>query len=358
MGTREKIVQSMTPQGPVVQTVTEMYQKYPFWRLTLVCGEEVLYDGPSPYRVLPYFKCDDIPVGHRFWGQGAPEVCEPMQQELNKRRGQMIDHTRYMGNAIWICDRDAGVKKEDLNNMPGGVIFKFAGKEIRRETATPMPSFFLQMVDLPIREMREVYGVPANAGQPPRGIRSGVGVEAAAAASTTVIRMTGQLLEQALKDRTRIALSLVQQFYNVPRVIRVTGHQGMTWWVNFTGDRLRGDMDIKVEVSGTENQQAREQKLINLFQLQAIPRWYLLRELNIEDWPTIAMQMDQMAFAQAQGYEGWPALPMGPASTDTTGYSMAVRRQPQALQPAAPAGQVGGNVGNSGVHQVAGTVGK
>jgi hypothetical protein len=322
------------------------------WRHGFVNGRTTLEDKNSDFPGIPVAKVVDEAVPHEWFGTGEPQTLEPLQVELNKARSQMIDHARLNGGAVWLVDKAAGIQNDDLDNRPGLIVRynRTNGQELKREPGVPMPSFMMELVEIAIRDMREVSGVSAQAsGQPPKGVRSGAGFESATNIATLRIHPRTHNLEVALRDIGRITIKLVQRNYTSVRLIRVLGNDGFTNFIPFNGANIRGDWDLMVMPGSTmgQTQEAEKQTAMELFKLGVIDDVELLQKLKYRGWEAILKRKHAADLAKASGqpvpettakpnYPGWPGM-VDRDSTDTTGYSASIRRSVPQLMPPAPA---------------------
>ena len=68
----------------------------------------------------------------------------------------MADQT---GNSIWVLDADSGVKRHQLTNQPGLVIYKRPGTDVRREPGPPIPQYMFENISVLEKEAEFVSGV-------------------------------------------------------------------------------------------------------------------------------------------------------------------------------------------------------
>ena len=348
METREVWFNHMNPNtgqwAPILQTIE--VPKYPYGRHVFMACGEILSDEPWDTRFWPYVTNVDIDRPDCFWGIGEPELLEKLQKELNLRRSQMVDHAALMGNAIWIVDKSSMVDPDMITNKPGAIVEVMPGTQIRRESPPPLPPWMHQMVELTIRDMREISGVSGiPGGQPPKGVRSGAGFEAAQAIASIRIRARGRTIEAMMERLGRIMISLIQTRYTTSRMIRITGEKGATYFVPFNGQSVRGDWDIKVESASTQNQTkaARDQQLLELFRMNAIDRRALLEGIGFPGWEEVLKRAGDPTIVSPNQYPGYPGNPLRD-TTDSSGYSASIRTQvPQPPPP--PQGGEGGGPG-------------
>lgn len=337
---------------PMMTMTTVEVAAYPHGRLIHVANGITLQDTPSPYNRWPYIRLIDNTRPGEFFGFGEPKVLKDLQFELNKRRSQMVDHAALMGNSIWVVDRDSGVSRDEISNKPGLILTKYRGAEVRREPAAPMPGWQFQMVETTIRDMREISGISAVAGGVvPRGIRSGSGFDAAQEIATLRIRLKVKNLESALEDMGRNLVSLIQQFYTTPRMIRIIGSAGKVAFVPFDGKSVRGDWDIRIGIGSTlpVSKSVQSQLILQLAGMGLVDQRAVLEYCEIRDAEEIMTRMGAPALPEpAQGYPGWPGQPALNRPSPSS-YALSIRSAPVPMGPPAPPGgmppQMGSPVG-------------
>lgn len=343
----EKVVQvpmiTVDPMtGMRMTTIQEVKTRlYPHGRIIHVANGITLQDKPAPYYVWPYIRIVDNTLPGEFFGTGECEVLQHLQHELNKRRSDLVNHASLMGNAVWVVDKDAGIDRDELTNKPGAIIFKYRGAEVRRESPPQLPAWQMQMVEMTIRDMREISGIgPIPGGVVPRGIRSGAGFDSAQDIANTRIRLKVRNLEAALEDTGRVVVSLIQQFYTTPRMIRILGSAGDVAFVPFDGTHIRGDWDLRVGAGSTlpVSKSVQAQLALQLYGMQAIDQRALLEHVDFPDFEKILQRMGgPMPPEPRQGYPGWPGQP-DPNRPNPSGYSLSIRSMPVPAMPPGPPG--------------------
>lgn len=307
-------------RDPMTGQITEHEQtygpikKYPNgWRLITVIGGVVVQDEPAdmepPFAVFQ----DDI-LPNEFYSQGELEVIKDLQNELNKRRSQMLENAALMANPKVYVDSMSDVKDEEIQSNRPGQIVHYTNTPPRVEPAPPMPAYVVQLIEMAIRDLREVSGITTTtAGIPPKGVRSGHGMEAAQDIGNTRLKDRAKQVEDFYQDIGRILIRFYQLYYTTPRWVKILGSGNQVSWVQFHGGYARGDWDIKADVSSRlpTTRAAREQKILQLAQMKMVDQKAVLEELEVKDRDAIIARMTgqkpQFHWAQM----GWPGSPMG-----------------------------------------------
>ena len=147
-------------------------------------------------------------------------------------------------------------------------------------------------------------------------------------------------LEAALEDTGRVVVSLIQQFYTTPRMIRILGSAGDVAFVPFDGTHIRGDWDLRVGAGSTLplSKSVQAQLALQLYGMQAIDQRALLEHVDFPDFEKILQRMGgPMPPEPRQGYPGWPGQP-DPNRPNPSGYSLSIRSMPVPAMPPGPPG--------------------
>lgn len=323
---------------PIYGIRKQKRRRYPHGRLITFGGGLVLQDRKNPYRIFPpYILFQDIINPGVFYARGEPELLYDPQRELNKRRSQIMDNAAYIGNSIWIVEKDSGVTPSMLDNTPGRVIPVNAGKagSIHRQNPPEMPGWIMKASELPIGDMMFIAGI-AQGG--PKGARSGTAMQEAVSAITRRTRMKTKQVEDALVDLGQALITMIQDFYTTSKMVRIMGNMGNAAFVPFDRFHVRGQWDIKVEAtnSAANSKVARRQEALQLFGMGVIDDRALLEAM---EWPGREEVLRRKGRTpqphQVPQYKGWPGMPSlgNQGRGDTSGYALSVRAEPPQAGP-------------------------
>lgn len=318
--------------------------KYPYGRLITFGGGIVLQDVKNPYRTFPpYVLFQDIVNPGIFYSRGEPELLYDVQKEFNKRRSQIMDNAAFVGNSVWVIEKDSGVKADRLTNTPGQIIEVNAGKaaSVHRQNPPEMPGWIMRAAELPVGDMMFIAGI-AQGG--PKGARSGTAMQEAVSAITRRTRMKTKQVEDALVDLGQILITMIQDFYTTSKMIRIIGDFGNAAFVPFNRWNVRGQWDVKVEAtnSAANSKVARRQEALQLFGMGVIDDRALLEAM---EWPgreeVLRRKGRPPAPHQVPRYPGWPGIfPSNGGKGDPSGYALSVRAEP----PPPPPPEMGGGM--------------
>ena len=264
--------------------VTKM--KYPNGRRVIIAGDVLLYDGKNPYEngKFPFVAWTCYKIPNQFWGLSEVEVLISIQKEICNLYNDVIDNAHLNGNAPWILDKNSGVEKGSLTNDKGLVIRKNPGTEVRRETPPSMPAYIQNIINDLKYDVQVVSGVfDATRGEKPASITSGVAIQALQDSSQGRIRLKTQNLEYLLAELGSMWITYMQQFWDLPRTIRVMGnnYQPNEAPIIIDGkpvvfrevdkDMIDGDFDLEIKTGSTMavNRSAKFEQILRMAQTPA-----------------------------------------------------------------------------------------
>ena len=260
--------------------------KYPNGRRTIIAGDVLLSDGENPYKdgKFPFvaWKCYDVPG--QFWGLSEVEMLVSVQKEICSLYNDVIDNAHLNGNAPWVLDKNSGVDKGSITNDKGLVIRKNPGTEVRREAPPPMPAYIQNIINDLKYDIQVISGVfDATRGERPVSITSGVAIQALQDSSQGRIKLKTQNLEYFLADLGSMWLSRMQQFWTLPRTIRIMGGDYKpnsmpliidgkeVYFKEIINDMIDGDFDVQIKTGSTMavNKSARFEQILRMAQTPA-----------------------------------------------------------------------------------------
>ena len=212
-------------------------RKYPNGRYVVIANKMKLYDGPLEYDDLniPFAKYNNYILPREFYGVSEVEQLESPQAVFNKMLSFSLDAIAMTGNPIWIVDSNSDVLTEELANVPGSVVEKNPGTEVRRESGVgPSQAAFTML-----RELQGWFNTVAgnsefSEGRAPGGVTAGSAIEMLMQASKTRVRQKQRNLDEFMKDAGRLWMNRVFQFYTVPKIYRLTNSDGSNEFKKFS----------------------------------------------------------------------------------------------------------------------------
>jgi hypothetical protein len=323
-------------------------KKYPKGRYVCIANGMMLHDGELPYEDLeiPYQKYINSSDPRQFFGISEVEQLASPQIIINKILSYTIDVLLYTSNPIWVVDNSADVDTDALNNIPGSVVEKSPGSEVRRENGPPLNPGFTQTLDRLIGWFNDIAGSSDfSRGEATGGVTAASAIEQLISASRTRIRQRMRNMDCYLRGVGRHWLNRVLQFYTAPRIFRMTNEDGSQYFLKMHVDNvqdqqgnpakqatiqkyevvdglatitdtqkliLKGELDSKVTAGSDLPFEAadKERRALALFDRQIIDAQEVLDSLNYPNKEQILQRMSerqaqmvqqQAAAAQQQG---------------------------------------------------------
>ena len=321
------------------ETLYQTKLKYPRGRKVVIAGNVVLEDEELELedKSFPIQKVANYIDPRSFYGISDIEQTEGPQIIFNKLISFSLDVLTLMGNPIWIVDRDSDVDTDDLFNIPGAVVEKEPGSEIRRETGVQLQPYVLQLIDRVKLWFDDISGSQeVSRGSNPSGVTAARAIEALQQSGRTRIRQKTRNMDSFLREFGRQYVQYALKNYSVPRIRRITGRDGSEKYFKFhtekheiDGDRktviiyeqlehnpqtgqtipvkkidrvLTGDFDVRVNtVSGLPFSKAEnEQKLLSLFDRGVIDEEELLKGIEYPNAEAVLKRLQEKRALQAQ----------------------------------------------------------
>lgn len=225
---KETVVDSQTGES---QTIDQDVKKYPKGRKIVTAGGILLEDSEIKYDdgKFPYARLINDVVPRAFWGDGEIMTLKSPQDIINKLSSYMMDYLIIMCNPVWVIDSEAQVDVDNITNEPGMILLKKKGGEARREQGVPPPPFIQNMMQY---FMSDVFAKISGQNEISQGALdksqlSGEAISQLTEASQTRLRAKARNLDQYLNQVGQLMVSRILQYYTLPRVVRLTGKDGV-----------------------------------------------------------------------------------------------------------------------------------
>lgn len=225
----EERLEEVDPDSGEIREAFQTKLKYPTGRRIIIANGVLLEDGPNPYEdgKFPFAALIDHNLPREFWGIGEIENLKSPQQIINKVFSYMLDVLTIMGNPIWIVDTNAGIDTDTLTNRPGGIVEKNPGSEVRREAGVQLQPFIMELFQTLYGNVISKLGANSEVsnGIAPSANTSGFQIQLLQEAAQTKLRAKSRNIEYFLRDVGDLFLCRILQFYDQPRIIRLTNDQ-------------------------------------------------------------------------------------------------------------------------------------
>ena len=240
-------------------------------RKVVLVGNIVVEDVDSPFgNNFPYvdFLCFRNPGS--YWGQGLVNLARNAQTSFNRARSMFMEMMNKTGNPQWLVAKGSGVKRGDLTDEPGGIIYynPIGMTPVTQLPGTQPPPGWQQLMGLDLTDMRDQMGIlDVLRGDNPPGVRSGRSlaylVEQNLGRHGPMIRR----FERSVQDLARLWLHVAKTFYAEDRMLSVTGGDAGIEIYKLRLSDLEGPRDVVINVGSAlpESKVARQDFVLNLW---------------------------------------------------------------------------------------------
>jgi hypothetical protein len=248
---------------------------HPEGRRAVWAKDKMLYEGPNPYKHLPYLMFTGIPIPGRFWPTSVVEQLRNPQTELNKTRSQILENAQRTGNPALLASRQANInysgvpgERVDFDDTVPNAIPSYL-------QPPPMPAYVLQQQEKIEAAMQDISGQhEVSSAQVPAGVTAASAINLLQEADDTRLGPSIYDMEETLGRAGQMLLKLVAQYWTDERTILIAGPDHALDAIAFKGAALKGNTRAEVQ-SGSmfpkskAAKQAAIQDMLNLmFQYQ------------------------------------------------------------------------------------------
>jgi hypothetical protein len=283
------------------------YKKNGELHLCKFVGEHILYSsenegkpiynhGKYPFVLEPMFRLRDTPVGFGFM-----DVVRAPQNQLDELKHDMLVNIKVNSQPRVYANTGVGVNNDDMTDLDKTVI-EVNGQlqgNIAPVESKELASGAWSLYDRLSNEIKETSATnDASNGASAAGVTSGSAIAALQEAGGKVSRDSNKLAQEAMTELAQLEIELMRQFYNLPRIFRITGENNQTTYEEFDNTDLRKqpltytdtdgqtvnytdedgnilerlpifDIDVKAQKASPFATAAQNEMMMNLFQMGA-----------------------------------------------------------------------------------------
>ena len=274
-----------------------------------------LFKGKWKGKYMPIQLVRYTNVPGVLWGLGYIQPLIEIQDLYNRARSQVIDIIENHGWPKWLVPRTSGVNKAQITKAAGEKIYYNAsgGPPPSQISPPPLPMHMLDNVRQLIQEMDDIGGLHATSlGKRAVGVDSGKAIEALSSNDMTQLQVTQRNIEKAVKISAETVLMMMRTYYREDKMMRMLDDTGRVVWNELQMTSIQKDPEVFLE-AGTlfrDEKQDRDQKVLEMLQMQLIDPQTALRELDFKtgrSWVVKKMQQHGHARELLQGVlDGFP----------------------------------------------------
>ncbi len=244
------------------------------------------YDhGKYPFVFDPLYNEEGSPVGFGFI-----DVMKDAQEAIDVLGTEVLRNARMAARRRYFTRTDGAVNEAEFADWDKDFVHvsgSSLGEESLREIDTqPLPGVYLTVLQSKIEELKETSANrDFSQGGTMGGVTSGVAISALQEAGSKLSRSMVNASYRSFSELCLFVIELIRQFYNTPRMLRITDPNGIEQFVSLDnsallarpqtgdfgveyGDRLPVfDVRVKAHKMNPFSRTAQNQDAINFFQM-------------------------------------------------------------------------------------------
>lgn len=242
------------------------HKDFPEGGVLTVTGDQVIQYSPIfPYdhREFCFSKIDHIPSG-KYYPTSVIEDLIPVQREFNRTRSQIVEAKNRMAKPQ-LSAQIGSIDVSKMTTEPGQVIqYKPGFQPPQPIPMLPLPNYVLQEVQQLTADFDDISGQhEVTRGNVPPGVTAATAISYLQEQDDSMLTSEVDSIESALEKMAKQTLSLVGQFWDIPRIVKITGVDGSWDAAMFSGSDLNHNTDIRIEAgSSLPTSKAAKQALI------------------------------------------------------------------------------------------------
>jgi hypothetical protein len=250
------------------ELVIERYERatadMPLGRLTIVAGDELLYDGDLPYengdggaRTYPFIKQCCLPMAGAFFGGSIVDRLIPVQRAYNAVKNRKHEFLNRISMGA-IAVEDGSVDTDELLEeglMPGKIIvYRQGGTPPAMLTLGTVPAEFSEEEDRLIEEFSKIAGTGdiVQQAESMSTVTSASGLQLIIEQDEARLNICYEQIKGALKGIGKLILRLYRQFAGDLRLMKYAGENDVLSLFYFKGSDITSD-DVVLEADSEIN---------------------------------------------------------------------------------------------------------
>lgn len=251
---------------------------------------------PYPHNELPVVKFAGMRVPGSVYDDATVTHAIPLQKELNRTVSQIVEYKNLTINPVMTAP--AGSLRTRRTTEPGQVLeYQIVGngnlKPEFEQLPTLPPYVFEHLKDINSRLQDVFLSAEVLQGKVPPNVEAGIAIDLLQEMATDKLAPIVKLLEHSLAKAGTQLLSLAQEYYVEPRLLKIKGSGGSVQVKQFVNADIAGNITIKAETgSGLPRTRAgRQARIERLIELGVIPPDQAHKYLDLADLSGLQAQM-------------------------------------------------------------------
>lgn len=250
---------------------------------------------PFPYEHKEYpFHQRIHTLANRFYATTFVEDLVSLQKQFNRGVSQIIEVVNKLSRPVWVVPKGS-LDVRTMTSEPGAIYQYNPGAQPPQQVApAPLPPQVMQLVELTSNEMNNAASQhEVSQGSVPPNVEAATAISYLQEQDSAGLFMATRFLEKSYENIGRQMLSLVAQFWDAERMIKVVGTNKNFEAFLFKGTDLGKNTDFRV-VPGSATPMSRAAKkaeLMELIKMGAIP---VAKGLQYLDMPELGALYEEL----------------------------------------------------------------
>lgn len=231
-------------------------------------------DGMSySHGMYPFTKFEGVPSGG-YYPTSATEDFIPIQMELNRNRSQRSESRNLTAHPQWIAQKGS-IDVSKWRAEPGQVLeYNMGTQKPEPMPVNNMPNYVIQEEENILRDMEDVSGQhQVSKGSAPAGVTAGTAISFLQEADNSFMATVFFSIERGFEKIAKQTIMLAVQYWDTPRMVKITGRDGTFSVKNLLGADLKNGTDMRIE-SGSSlpvSRAARNAMFMDMMNRGALP---------------------------------------------------------------------------------------
>ena len=232
-----------------------------------------LYDhGLYPFFADVLFPEEGTPAGF-----GYVDLCKDAQRQIDLMNNAIVANCVAAATPRWLKRGDDGINEEEYADWTRPFVHVQGSIEesaLRQITVAPLSGNYLNILASKINEIKETSGNrDVNNGGVASGITAASAIAAMQEQSGKLSRDQIQGSYRCFQNVVRCVISLIRQFYDVPRQLRITGPAGEPEYLRFDrsllapGEGPELDIEVSAQKQNSYNRLSYNEMALQFFQM-------------------------------------------------------------------------------------------
>lgn len=228
-------------------------KKYPNGRMIVCANGILLEDKPLPCGQIPFAKFDDIIVAGKYYSEAVVTHLRPIQDQFNETIRKRAEWTRRLLAGKYSAARGTGIQQEALNDQSGELLYYTpvpnapnAGQPTQMQVPN-IPQWAYNETDALEKYFNDISGISeVSQGSLPSASIPAIGMQLLVEQDMTRIGVMTEQHERSWARVGTLILKLVEEYYQMPRKLKIAGPNRSFMIRQITGEDLHGNTDVYV----------------------------------------------------------------------------------------------------------------